>query len=207
MGRGGWTVDQILPSHLIGPAAVINVEKQAMRNPQYLLQVGDLLKHERQNGRIPDGAIVLMNSGWSRRWPDKLRYLGTDDNNIKKMKFPAFSYEAAKWLTSHRNIYGVGVDALSLDSIQSMDKQAHLTFFAHNIFGLENLANVDQLPARGATVMALPMKMKGASGGPVRVVALWGDSVISTGTRLNAQFVIILTVIVHSLYLYSQTSL
>ena len=209
IGRGGWTMDQIQPYRLIGPAVVINVEAEASRNPLYEVQVSDIVKHERRYGRIPDGAIVLINSGWSRKWPDGSLIFGTDDTSsnvvggVSKLKFPGYSPQVATWLTRFRKIYGVGIDTPSLDHGASMTYQAHQIFFSNNIYGLENVANVDLIPERGATVMAFPMKTKGASGGPTRVIAVWNERLVhstSASARINAPGALLILTIVTLLY-------
>lgn len=171
-GQGRQTVDQIPVARLTGPAAVIDVRAQCAANPDYELSVQDLLAWESRQGRIPEGAIVLMLSGWGSRWPDAKRYFGTDTpGDAGSFHFPGFSREAAQFLVSRRAISGVGIDTASIDPGRSRDFLAHRVFNGADVYALENIAGLDQLPPRGATLYALPMKIKGGTGGPVRIIA------------------------------------
>ena len=164
----------LLPlSRLIGPAVVIDVVAACAQNPDYRVRVDDLTAWERQHGRIPDGAIVLVRTGWGKYWPDKKRYLGSDTpGDTAHLHFPGLSREAAEFLATQRRIDGVGIDTASLDHGPSQDFIAHQILNGANIYGLENAANLERLPAVGATLIALPMKIKGGTGGPVRIIAI-----------------------------------
>jgi kynurenine formamidase len=165
-------LDQIPVSHLTGPAVVIDVRPQCEANSDYELTVQDLLAWESQRGRIPDGAIVLMLSGWGSRWPNAQRYLGTETpNDARTFHFPGFSREAAEFLVSQRAVRGAGIDTASIDPGRSRDFLAHRAFNGADVYALENVAALDQLPPQGATLYALPMKIKGGTGGPVRIIA------------------------------------
>lgn len=160
-------------ARLVGPAVVIDVREQAARNADYRVTRADLLAWETAHGRMPDGAIVLMLSGWGRYWPDKRRYLGTDvPGDVDNLHFPGFSREAAEFLTEKRRIDAIGVDTPSLDFGQSTDFIVHRIVNGANIPGLENVANLDTLPPAGATLIALPMKIARGSGAPVRIIAI-----------------------------------
>ncbi len=172
-GEAKQTADQVPLSSCIGPAAVIDVRAQAAADRDYRLAVGDIEAWEERNGRLPSGAIVIMWSGWGKYWGDKLRYLGTNrPGDIANLHFPGFSKEAAQYLITERDIAAIGVDTASMDYGQSSDFIVHQIINGANRPGFENLANVDRLPARGATVIGLPMKIFGGSGGPARVIAL-----------------------------------
>jgi kynurenine formamidase len=122
---------------------------------------------------IPDGAIVLARTGWGRFWPDKKHYLGTETpGDTDHLHFPGIAREAAAWLVAHRKPSGVGLDTPSLDHGPSRDFITHRILNGAGIFGLENVASLDKLPESGATLIALPMKIKGGSGGPTRVIAI-----------------------------------
>jgi kynurenine formamidase len=165
--------DEIPVTRLIGPAAVVDVTKACESNPDYRIGVGDLQAWERAYGRIPKSAIVLFRTGWGRYWPDKKRYLGSDaPGDTANLHFPGISREAAEFLAKSRQIDGVGIDTASMDYGQSKDFIAHQILNGANIYGLENVANLDKLPAVGATLIALPMKIKGGTGGPVRIIAI-----------------------------------
>lgn len=127
------------------------------------------------HGRIPDGAIVLIRTGWGGRWPDRARYLGTARTGaaaVPELHFPGIDAAAARWLVDQRQIDAVGIDTPSIDYGQSTTFDTHQILFAANIPAFENVANLDRLPATGGYVMALPMKIAGGSGGPLRIVAL-----------------------------------
>ncbi len=169
--EGGLTNDQIPLSRLIGPAAVVDVTAHV--TPDYLVSVDDLIAWEAANGAIPGGAILLIRTGWADRWSDRTAYLGTDltgDAAVAELHFPGIGAEAAHWLVDHRGIVAVGIDTPSIDRGQSTDFRAHVIFYAENISGFENVANLSALPATGSYVVALPMKIEGGSGGPLRIV-------------------------------------
>jgi kynurenine formamidase len=167
------TADAVPLSSCIGPAAVIDVRAQAAGNPDYRLTVADVEAWERANGPLPRDAIVVMNSGWGAFWPDKKRYLGTDrQGDVANLHFPAFSEEAAEFLVHQRHIAAIAVDTPSIDYGQSSDFIVHRIINGADKPGFENLANVDRLPPAGATIIALPIKIEGGSGGPARVIAI-----------------------------------
>lgn len=170
--EGRLTLDQIPLDALMGPAIVIDVRAHCVVDPDYTLSVQDILAWENRHGRIPAHAIVFMYSGWASRWPDAGRYLGTTRlDDPRSLHFPGFSREAALFLVTQRDVRGVGIDTASIDPGPSRDFPAHRVFNEADVYALENVAALDQLPARGATVMALPMKIKGGTGGPVRIIA------------------------------------
>ena len=152
---------------------MIDVEAQASADADYRLSVADITAWEQTHGHIPTGAIVLMHSGWGKRWPDKQRYLGTDQpGDVTNLHFPSFSEEAARFLVSQREVDALGVDTPSIDSGQSRDFMVHRIVHGANLPGLENVANLDQLPPSGALLIALPMKIAKGSGAPVRIIAV-----------------------------------
>lgn len=171
--QGGVTADAIDLRRLIGGAVVIDIREQSAANADYRLTVADVEAFERANGRIREGAIVLLRTGWSSRWPDARRYLGDDTpGDASKLHFPSFGVEAAKLLVEGRKVAVLGADVASIDYGQSSDFMVHRVAAAAGVPGLENLTNLDQLPPTGAVIIALPMKIGGGSGGPTRVVAL-----------------------------------
>jgi len=172
-GKGRSAVDEIPVQRLVGPAVVVDVTQAVARDRDYRLTVEDLKAWETRHGRIPDGAIVLMYSGWGRYWPDKARYLGSDiPGDPKTLHFPGFSKEAAEFLVRERVIDGVGIDTPSIDHGPSRDFIAHQILNGADRYALENVAHLDRLPPTGATLIALPMKIKGGTGGPVRIIAI-----------------------------------
>lgn len=162
-------LDQIPVDHFFGPAVVIDVSNEVGKDPDYRLRVMRVEKWEAQHGRIPTGAIVLLRTGWSSRWPDQARYRNMDVSGV--MHFPGYSVEAAKLLIE-RGAVGLGIDTLSIDYGPSKDFEVHHTDLPAGLYNLENLANLDQLPEAGAFLIAAPIKLEGGSGGPVRVFAL-----------------------------------
>jgi kynurenine formamidase len=173
--EGRHTADQIPLDRLIGPAVVIDAVGQADADPDYRLDVPALEEWERRNGRIPDGTIVLLRTGWSSRWPDKQRYLGTTKTGpagVAELHFPGIDSSAARWLVAQRRVKAVGIDTPSIDYGQSATFDTHRILLAENIPAFENVTDLDRLPPTGVFVVALPMKIKGGSGGPLRIVAV-----------------------------------
>lgn len=171
--EGGRPAGEIPVSQLVGPAVVIDITRQSAANPVYQLAVEDVQAYEREHGRIPEGAIVLARTGWSRFWPDRKAYFGDDTpGDASKLRFPGFSADATKLLAVERKAGALGIDTASLDYGPSTDFMAHRIGAAAGVPNLENLTNLDQLPPRGAVVVALPVKIAHGSGGPVRVIAL-----------------------------------
>jgi kynurenine formamidase len=171
--RDGATTDHVPVTAGIGPLVRIDVSAAAARDPDYRLSAEDLRAWEAAHGRIPHGAIVVMYSGWGARWPDAKRYLGTDAaGDTANLHFPGFSREAVELLVRERDVNAIGVDTPSIDYGPSQDFIVHQIINGANKPGFENLANLERVPASGATLVALPMKIEGGSGGPVRAIAL-----------------------------------
>jgi len=171
--KDGLTADQIPVRQLIAPAAVIDVRKKAAADPDYRLTVADVKEWEARHGAIVPGAIVLLETGWSTRWPDKKTYLGDDTpGDATKLHFPSYGNEAAEYLVRERKAGALGVDTASIDYGASKDFIVHQIANGANVPGLENVAHLDALPEAGAWVVALPMKIARGSGGPLRIVAL-----------------------------------
>ena len=172
---GRQTVDQIPLDRLFGAAAVVDVVAQADRNRDHQVTVEDLTRWESDHGRIADGAILLIKTGFSRRWPDAASYLGTAERGpqaVASLHFPGLHQDAARWLVANRAISAVGIDTASIDHGQSTLYESHRVLFDRNIPAFENLAALDRLPPTGAFIVALPMKIAGGSGGPLRAVAI-----------------------------------
>jgi kynurenine formamidase len=173
--RGAQTVDQIPVERFVGAAVVVDVVAQAERDRDYQVTVDDLLRIEREQGEIPREAIVLVRTGFSRRWPDAERYLGTAARGadaVRNLHFPGLHPDAARWLVANRPIKAIGIDTASIDYGQSTLYEAHRVLFERNVPAFENLTALERLPARGAVVVALPMKIGGGSGAPLRAVAI-----------------------------------
>jgi kynurenine formamidase len=173
--EGRRTAEEVALDRLIGPAVVVDVTVAAEADPDYRVAVSDLTAFEAEHGRIPDGAIVLLRTGWERYWPDRSRYLGTEKTGaeaVPELHFPGLGPEAARWLVEEREIGAVGIDTPSIDYGQSTDFESHRILYEANIPGLENVASMGRLPTTGAYVVALPMKITGGSGAPLRMVAV-----------------------------------
>jgi kynurenine formamidase len=171
--ESGRATDQIPPRQLIAAAAVIDVRKQAAAEPDYRLSVSDVRDWEMRHGTIAPGTIVLLRTGWGSRWPNRKAYLGDDTpGDASKLHFPSYGSEAARLLVHERRVGALGVDTASIDPGASKDFPVHRIANGANVPGLENIASLEQLPESGAWVIALPMKIAGGSGGPLRIVAL-----------------------------------
>ncbi len=158
---------------LVAPAVVIDVTASAAADRDYRATRDDVLRFEKTNGPITRGTIVLLRTGWSKHWPNARAYLGDDTpGDASKLSFPSFSEDAARLLVEVRGAAAIGVDTASIDYGRSTDFMVHRIAAAKNVPGFENLTNLDQLPARGALVVALPLKIEGGSGGPLRAIAL-----------------------------------
>jgi kynurenine formamidase len=166
---GKTTVDQIPVGQLFGPAVVIDVRAESGKDADYQLTAARVEDWEKRLGRIPEGAIVLLRTGWASRWPDVQKYRNQDAQG--KMHFPGFSAEAAK-LLMERKVSGLGCDTLSIDYGASSDYAVHHLALGAGLYQLENLANLSELPETGAFLIVAPIKLEGGSGGPVRVFAL-----------------------------------
>jgi len=172
--ESGKSVDQLTPDQLTGAAVVVNVSARAHTNADYQVSVADLRAWEKDHSHIPNDAIVLLNTGFARHWPDAKQYLGTAETGaeaVAKLHFPGLHPETAKWLTTERKIKAIGLDTASIDFGQSTLFESHRILFAQNIPAFENVAGLDALPVTGAYVVALPMKIKDGSGAPLRVIA------------------------------------
>ncbi len=172
--EGKHTTDQIPIDQLVGPATVIDVSASVAESPDYRVNVAAIEGWERTHGQVAKGAIVLFRTGWDSRWPDRVRYLGTDKTGpdaVPLLHFPGIDSAAARWLVE-RGVDAVGIDSPSIDYGQSTTFDSHQILFAANIPAFENVAHLDQLPATSSIVIALPMKIKGGSGGPLRIVAV-----------------------------------
>jgi len=172
--EGHKSLDQIPIDQLIGAAVVLDVSAKAQNDSDYQIAVADLETWEGKYGQIPNGAIVLFHTGFARHWPNAKKYLGTDEKGpdaVAKLHFPGLHPDAARWLVSKRAIKAVGLDTASIDYGQSTLFESHRVLFEKNVPAFENIAALDQLPATGAYIIALPMKIKDGSGGPLRIVA------------------------------------
>ena len=171
--RGTWTADQIPSERLALPAYVIDITENATADPDAVLDAADVRRWESVHGRIPAGSIVLLRTGWGRRYPDRKRYFGDDTpGDASKLHFPSFGKGAAELLVRDRHVFGLGVDTPSIDNGRSKDFIVHRVSAEANVFGLENLAHLEDVPVEGAWIVIAPMKIAGGSGGPLRALAI-----------------------------------
>jgi kynurenine formamidase len=166
---GKITLDQIPVRKFFGPAMLIDVQAESEKNADYRLTPARITEWENRHGVIPAGAIVILRTGWAARWPNEARYRNMDSSGV--MHFPGYSVESAKVLIA-RGVSGLGIDTLSIDYGASKVFEVHRLTLPANLYHLENLANLDQLPERGAFIIAAPIKLEGGSGGPCRVFVL-----------------------------------
>jgi kynurenine formamidase len=170
----GWTSDEIPVDNLSGNAVVIDISEKAQKNRDYLVSIEDFEAWEKEHGKIPDGSIVLLRTGYGNFYPDAAKYFGTAEHGaaaIPFLHFPGLDPAAAGWLVKNRKIKAIGLDTPSIDYGQSKTFRSHQVLLGENILVFENIAHLNLLPATGAFVVALPMKIKGGSGGPLRIVA------------------------------------
>jgi kynurenine formamidase len=170
--EGQATTDTVPLRQLVAPGVVIDISKACASNADYQLSQGDIEAWEKTNGRVPAGAIVLVKTGWAKFWPDRRRYMGTAaPGDVRNLHFPGIAPEAARLLAT-RKVDGIGIDTASLDHGRSTDFRTHQILNGAGIYGLENVANLDRLPVVGSTIVALPMKIRNGTGGPVRIIAV-----------------------------------
>ena len=175
--QGHQAVDEIPVNRLLGEVVVVDVTSAADANPDYQVSVGDFQRAEKA-GPIPPDAIVLIRTGFSSRWPDAVRYLGTaarGEEGAAHLHFPGLHPDAAKWLIAERRIKAIGIDTASIDSGQSTLFESHRLLYERDIPAFENLTSLDRLPERGAYIVALPMKIRRGSGAPLRAIAIVGS--------------------------------
>jgi kynurenine formamidase len=174
-GADGWTVDAIPLDRLVGEAVLVDVSSACAADRDYRVTVADLRAWEEAHGTLPPRAIVLLRTGFERFWPDRVRYMGTDERGsgaIPKLHFPGLHPDAAQWLVAERDVSAIGLDTPSIDYGQSTGFETHRILSAANVPAFENLTRLAELPARGFAVVALPMKIRGGTGGPLRIAAI-----------------------------------
>jgi len=172
--KEGHTVDQIPLEKLIGEAVVVDVAASCAKDADYEVNVADFHRWETKHNRKLVDVIVLLRTGYGRYWKNREKYLGTKKGGraaVADLHFPGLAPAAARWLVEHRAIKAIGIDTPSIDYGQSQKFQSHVTLFEHNVPAFENVANLENLPAIGANVVALPMKIGGGSGAPLRIIA------------------------------------
>ena len=170
-GQAG--IDSIPVEHLMGPAVVIDVRAAVSGDRDYRLSLEDIQRWEARHETIPAGAVVMMLTGWGAYWKDRERYFGTATPDLPAtLHFPGFSSEVATFLVTERHIHGVGIDTPSIDHGPSQDFAVHRILNGAGLYGLENVARLDEVPPSGGKLVALPMKIAGGTGAPVRIIAI-----------------------------------
>ena len=172
---GRWHVDEIPLERLMGPGVRVGVRDRVAEDRDYRVEISDLQAWEERHGRIPDGALVLLDTGFARFWPQRGAYLGTSARGpaaVEDLHFPGLHPDAARWLIAERQVRAVGLDTASIDHGPSRNFETHQVLCAANIPIFENVAGLEALPARGFELIALPMKIRGGSGAPLRIVAI-----------------------------------
>ena len=168
---GGASIDALAVSRFLAPLVVVSIVDRAARDDDAILTVDDLTEWERRHGRIPDGAVVAVHSGWEERLSDPARFANADAMGV--MHHPGIGREAAEWLVNERAITGAAVDTLSLDIGASTTYDAHVVLLGAGKYGLENVANLGSVPPSGATLIVGAPKHEGGTGGPARLIALF----------------------------------
>jgi kynurenine formamidase len=171
--RGAWTLEQIPPQRLTGPLVVLDVTEKAAKDADYEVALADVAAWEKQHGEIPAGAIVVARTGWAARWDSAQSYRNADKAGT--LHFPGFGLKTAQFLVESRKVAALGIDTFSVDPGPSKDYPVHRCTAKHNVYHLENVANLSLLPAAGATAVVAPMKLTGGSGSPVRIFAFVRD--------------------------------
>jgi kynurenine formamidase len=187
---GVWCVTDIPIEHLIDrPAVVIDVIRSCSKNRDYEVTVEDIDQFEELHGTIPEGSVVFVKTGYSRYWPIKEQYFGSESNDPSTLHFPGVHADTARWLTQNRRIVGLGIEGPSVDAGQSLTKETHTILAEKNIFNIENVPSLHKMPPLGATVTILPLKVEKASAAPVRVIAnLNPGSLKSSSLPLSSSF-------------------
>lgn len=166
---GKKSVDQIRLEELVAPFVVIDISKEAARNADTVLTLGQVQSWEKENSAIPEGAVVLLRTGWARYW-GTAKYANMDAQKV--LRFPGYSPEAARYLVTTRKIKGIGIDNLSVDPGVSKKFEVHHIVNGAQRYHLENVANLGKLPARGGYLIVAPIKIEGGSGGQSRIWAI-----------------------------------
>ena len=170
----GLSLEQMSVRNFIAPLAVIDISERAKTNADTMLTIEDIKNWEKKYGRLPKGAAVFMYSGWDAKIKDAKAFLNLDGTNT--LHFPGFSAEAATFLVREREVVGIGVDTLSLDTGNDKAYKAHKAWLAAGKWGVECVANLKQVPPVGATVFVGASKVGGATGGLVRLIATFPSS-------------------------------
>lgn len=204
--KGKWSIADIPHDHLIDrPIAVVDVSQQCLSNRDYEATVDDVKEWESVNGKLPEDSVLIIKTGWARFWPVKLDYFGTEGNDPEQAHYPGVSGALAEWLVDNRKIVGLGIDGPSVDSAKSKTKPTHRIMGERNIYNIENIAkSVHKLPPTGTKLIALPLKVTGASGTPATIVAYYSGV---NHLIANAKLLLTCMIIIFCGYLYPRFNL
>ena len=166
------STDTIPARRFVGPACVIDVSADVAKDEDFLLMPDRVEQWEREHGRIPPGAWVLLRTDWSKR-TDPTSFLNVKADGPHS---PGFHMTTSALLANDRDVSGVGVETVGTDAGQAgmFDPPFpnHTIMHGAGKFGLASLCNLHQLPATGAIVIAAPLKIVNGSGSPLRVLAM-----------------------------------
>jgi len=174
--ENGKSIDQIPLDQFMGPLVVIDVTSKVVSHLDYQVVAEDFENYETAHGKIPAGAIILLLTGYGKLWPNPKKYLGTEERGesaLAKLRFPGLHPDGATWLVNNSSIKGIGIDTASIDNGQSQLFESHQILCGNNILIFENVANIHSVPVKGGYVIALPMKIQGGTGAPVRFMVTW----------------------------------
>ena len=166
---GGASIDSYSPQSLVSPAIAIDIREQSLTNPDYSLTIDDILNWERQHKLIEPGNLVLLYTGWQAKWDDERAFFNRDDREI--CHFPGFGKAATQFLLEERSIAGIGIDTHGVDPGQDESFVVNKLILEKQRIVLENLANLDLLPAADFTLAIGIIRLLGGSGSPVSVLA------------------------------------
>ena len=166
--EGRHSVNELGMNDLVVPVAVIKVQDQAARNSDYQLSVEDVLSWEEQNGRIRPRSLVVMNTGWYKKFHDPEAYVNQDETGV--LHFPGVSVAAAQLLVK-RDVAGIGIDTLSLDAGNALSFPVHSIMLGAGKFQVENMNNLDALPVTGAVAVIGVLPVKDGSQAQARIFA------------------------------------
>jgi kynurenine formamidase len=166
----GRLVTALTTRELILPIVVIDISARAANDPDAVVEPDDLRRFEKRHGRIPKGALVAMDSGWAAKVSDPDAFKGGPSGAYH---FPGFGEDAIDFLIERRRAAAIGVDTMSLDPGNSTTFPVHNKWLAEDKYGVENLANLDKVPAHGATAVVGVIPWEQGSGGPARVFATY----------------------------------
>jgi kynurenine formamidase len=168
---GGKSLEAVPVQDLVAPLAIVDIRARAARDPDAAVGVDDILAWERRHGPLPPRAAVFMLSGWEGRVGKAEAFINADAGGT--MHFPGISVEAAGFLLRERDVVGIGVDTLSVDPGRDKGYATHRLWLGANRWAVECVANLGQVPPSGAMVVVGGVKVRDATGGPARILALW----------------------------------